>query len=346
MKAKTLMGMIACASACVSLSAFGNTTNGWFGVTVENNEIAPSNCATNGVEVTIDANNKIVLDNDSDSPFVVTNFASAATSDNIVKITATALLTPNATNDLSESVSGGAKAGFAVGIDDNNATNFYGYANGEWHQLSGQADNYDWDSDTTFSMILNYRDKVVSFYVGDVLLNSADSLQLASTATGLNAIDAYGSGSITSITGAYEVAVAAYEVEENVYKKYGSIAEAVTAAKKDSKDATSVQAVTDSGVLLPANETASNGLNLVVCEAMGLPTDKDTDEATIKLESATKSHADKITLAWKKPQSADNGVTVKFQVKKNGVDEGEACDWDDIQIPMESGTYTIEPSIQ
>ena len=345
MKAKTLMGMIACASACVSLSAFANTTNGWFGVTVENNEIAPSNCATNGVEVTIDANNKIVLDNDSDSPFVVTNFASAATSDNIVKITATALLTPNATNDLSESVSEGAKAGFAVGIDDNNATNFYGYANGEWHQLSGQDDNYDWDSDTTFSMILNYRDKVVSFYVGDVLLNSADSLALASTATGLNAIDAYGSGSITSITGSYEVAVAAVVSSDGATtNRYGSVSEA-NIAMADAGEGAKLQGVSPTGETKEENATAANGLDYVVCEAMGLPTETSED-ATIKLGASAHQSSGNITLAWIKPPAAEDGVTIKFQVKKNGVNEGEPCDWDDIKIPMESGIYTVEPSIQ
>ena len=334
MKAKKLMGMIACAGACVSLSAFANTTNGWFGVTVENNAIAPSNCATNGVEVTIDANNKIVLDNDLDSPFVVTNFASAATSDNIVKITATALLTPNATNDLSESVSEGAKAGFAVGIDDNNATNFYGYANGEWHQLSGLADNYDWDSDTTFSMILNYRDKVVSFYVGDVLLNSADSLELASTATGLNAIDAYGSGSITSITGAYEVAVAAYN-----NNKYGSIAEAVAAAGSSTD---SIAVVGEGGTT--SSGAASNGLQKWECAALGI-----AEDAQIALAKSSKQNANMITLAATTNTSLADGLQVKYAVKEGSNDATGEYDADDIQIPMGEAqgqkTYTIVPTI-
>ena len=206
MKAKTMLGLIACASACVSLSAFGNETNGWFGVKVENAEIVHPNCATNGAAVTIDGS-AIKLE---DASLVIDHFAEAPTSDGIVKISATALLTPSSTSDFV--VSGSPKAGFAVGIDGQNETNFYGYASNSWHKLTGATPGA---GDTSFSMILNYRDKVVSFYVDDVLLTSEDPLIL--DADSLAAINASGSGSITSVTGAYEVAVAAYDG-----KKYGS----------------------------------------------------------------------------------------------------------------------------
>ena len=91
MKAKTMLGLIACASACVSLSAFGNETNGWFGVKVENAEIVHHNCATNGAAVTIDGS-AIKLE---DASLGIDSFAAAPTSDGIVKISATALLTPS-----------------------------------------------------------------------------------------------------------------------------------------------------------------------------------------------------------------------------------------------------------
>ena len=169
MKAKTLMGMIACAGACVSLSAFGNTTNNWFGVTATT-EIVPVDCTTNGVAVSVESN-KIVLDNDVDSPLSITPTASPALSDNVVKITGTALLTPSSTNDFE--VTAGAKAGFAVGIDDLNATNYYGYANGEWYKLTGDASNAA-TQETTFSLVIDYRVPNVRFYRGDTLLTSAD----------------------------------------------------------------------------------------------------------------------------------------------------------------------------
>ena len=114
MKAEKVIGIAACAFACVTSSAFANTTNGWFGVTADT-AIRASNCETNGAAVTIE-NSKIKID---DTTLVITNFVNAPTSDGIVKISATASLTPNSTNDLySSDALGSAKAGFAVGVDD------------------------------------------------------------------------------------------------------------------------------------------------------------------------------------------------------------------------------------
>jgi len=338
MKAKTMLGLIACASACVSLSAFGNQTNGWFGVTVENSQIVPTSCATNGAAVTIE-NSKIKID---DTTLVITNFANAQTSDGIVKISAVALLTPNSTNDLySSDALENAKAGFAVGFDDNNVTNFYGYANGTWHKLTGQADPYNWDGDTTFSMILNYRDGNVSFYVGDTLLTSEDSLTLAGL--GLNAIDASGSGFITSITGAYEVAVAAYGD-----KKYGSIAEASGAAKTASPGvdpATVVKVVNADGSTEDANTVADNGLSKIVCEALGLPMDNANTNIAVA-PVGTDEDTTKITLAVNLPANAEPGA-VKFAVTPVGGGATTYCeDASAIKIPLQAGNYTITPVLK
>ena len=338
MKAKKLMGMIACAGACVSLSAFGNTTNGWFGVTVDS-DITRINCETNGAAVSIESN-KIVLDNEKDTALTITPAVNAPTNSNdgVFVIKATALLTPSSTNDFD--VTTNAKAGFAVGVDDQNATNYYGYANGVWNKLT-DADVVAEGSETTFKLILNYRDFKVDFYAGDDAATHLGQFVLASGTTAPLGIDAFGAGSITSITGEYEVAVAAYDG-----KKYGSIAEAVDAAKVAGVSPSKVVAVDANGTEQLEGATASNGLNLVVCEAMGLPTDKTTDEATIKLGPATNQSSGNITLAWIKPESAEDGVTIKFQVKNGAQSVGDPCDWDNIKIPMTSGTYTVEPSIK
>jgi len=335
MKAEKVIGIAACAFACVTSSAFANTMTNWFGAVGSDATIVLTEATTNGVDVSV-SGGVITLDGEAELTFTPTE-TSPARSDNFVTISSSAVLTPNAVGDLPKSSElGDAQVGFAVAYDGNNVTNYYYYASGDWAVGAGTPPANPTES-VTFTITLDYRTKKAKFEVGSTVV----AYNVTFVGDKLNTVAACGSGSLTEVSAKYEIAVAQYGG-----KKYGSIAEAVDAAKAASGSLDQVQAVDANGTAQPADKTASNGLNLVVCEAMGLPTDKDTDEATIKLESATKSHADKITLAWKKPQSADNGVTIKFQVKKNGVNEGEACEWDDIQIPMESGIYTVEPSIQ
>ena len=331
MKAKTMLGLIACASACVSLSAFGNETNGWFGVKVENAEIVHPNCATNGAAVTIDGS-AIKLE---DASLGIDSFAAAPTSDNIVKISATALLTPSSTSDFD--VSGSPKAGFAVGVDNLNATNFYGYASNSWHKLTGATPGA---GDTSFSMILNYRDKEVSFYVDDVLLTSDDPLTLASDANSLASISASGSGSITSVTGAYEVAVAAYDG-----KKYGSISEASGAASAASADPTAaVQVVNADGSTEDANAVAANGLRKIVCEALGLPMNDSAANIAVA-PAATDTDQNNITLAVN-VAGAPEASAVKYEVKKDGVFDHYSDSAAAVTIPLGAGTYTITPVLK
>ena len=320
MKAKTMLGLIACASACVSLSAFGNETNGWFGVKVENAEIVHPNCATNGAAVTIDGS-AIKLE---DASLGIDNFAAAPTSDNIVKISATALLTPSSTNDFTD-VSAQSKAGFAVGIDDQDKTNFYGYANGAWHKLTGANPG---DGETSFSMILNYRDKEVSFYVDDVLLTSDDDpLTLASGADGLNGINASGSGFITSVTGAYEVAVAAYD-----NKKYGSGAEAVKARGAGAGD---IQDIASDGTPTSTPQ-AANGLYAWECDALGVAKD-----AKVPFKPAA-TVGNSITLQI--ASEIEDGLAATFKVYLVGSEtEIGSYPSDAIQIPQAQGAYLIKP---
>ena len=332
MKAKTLRGVIAIASATVSISAFANTTNSWFSASATENTAQLVNVSTNGqVEV---ESSKFVIDNDDKTPLVFTPEVklTETNSTNISKIDVHAIMTASRTNDFK--AVDNAHAGFAVGIDDKNATNYYGYVNGAWIKLEGTPRD---GVQTAFTLVLNYREKTVRFLVDNADVGGAIMKADVSTLSGL---EAFGTGSISSITSAYEVAVAAI-VTGDTTNRYGSVAEAVSVAGTP----TGVQGVSPTGETKAANAKAANGLDYVVCEAMGLPTES-TEDATIKLQSATKSHADKITLAWKKPETAEDGVKIQFQVKKDGVNQGSPCDWDDIQIPMESGTYTVEPSIQ
>ena len=54
MKAKTLMGMIACAGACVSLSAFGNTNADWFSASASGTTPSLSGVAASGTYTVAD----------------------------------------------------------------------------------------------------------------------------------------------------------------------------------------------------------------------------------------------------------------------------------------------------
>ena len=332
MKAKTILGMVACAGACVSLSAYGSM-NDWFGVTVDTG-ITTVNCATNGAAVTVDSSNsKIVLDNDVDSPLTITPSValSETNSTDIAKISVTALLTPSNTSDFE--TTDNAKAGFAVGIA-NNETNFYGYTSAGWVKLTGTVPE---GTDTSFSIVLNYRDHKVQFLKGvDVLaaaVGGATEFDIDSGATGLTGLDAFGSGSITSIDSDYEVAEVAYN-----NKKYGSVAEAVAAGGS----AANITEVTPSGAA--GSSTSSSGLPVAVCKALGIDTTAENPDPVAVLPVANDGDANNITLAM--DHAVEPGVTVKFAVKKNGAQVGELFPASAIKIPLESGTgvYTVEPA--
>lgn len=344
MKAKKLMGMIACASACVSLSALANTTNGWFGVAVNETAVNAATCTvtTNNAEVTsTETSGKIVLDNDIESALTIAPVAgTAALSDGLVTITSTAVLTPSDASELG-AVTGGAQAGFAVAVDGNE-TNFYGYAsagkNGDpaWIQFTTGPANPE--ADTTFTIAINYRDKKVSFYNGSTLLTDGTSSEfsISNEFENLSNVAAYGSGSISSVTSQYEVAVAAATVND-VTKKYGSGAEAVKAAGASG----TVQDIDPTTGAATAQKQATNGLYAWQCDVLGIE-----PNATIPLEPATKEvAADKIAVAVSGYTPVD-GVSVKFQVKQGESLVSETkYDADAIGIPWTTGQYTVVPEI-
>lgn len=343
MKAKKLMGMIACAGACVSLSAFANTTNGWFGVSVNDTTVNAGACTvkTNNVDVaSTETSGKIVLDNDLDSALTITpGSGTAALSDGLVTITSTALLTPSDASELG-AITGGAQAGFAVAVNSNNQTNFYGYASAgksgdpAWIEFTTGPANPE--ADTTFTIALNYRDKKVSFYNGSTLLTDGTSSEfsISNEFVNLANVAAYGSGSISSVTSKYEVAVAAVQGGS----KYGSAAEAVVAAGTSGTvldiDPTTGAATTE--------KQATNGLYAWQCDVLGIEPD-----ASIPLEPATKEvAADKIAVAVSGYTPVD-GVSVKFQVKRGeSLVSNDKYDADAIGIPLTTGTYTVVPEIK
>jgi hypothetical protein len=332
------MGMIACAGACVSLSALANTTNGWFGVSVNDTTVNAGTCAvtTNNVAVTsTETAGKIVLDNDIESALTIAPDAgTAALSDGLVTITATAVITPSDKNDLE--LVAGAQAGFAVAVD-NNVTNFYGYASAGgtggapgWIQFTtGPADP---EAATTFTIAINYRDKKVSFYNGTTLLTNGTSSEfsISNEFVNLSNVAAYGSGSISSVTSKYEVAVAAYGD-----KKYGSGAEAVKAKGSGTGD---IKDINSNGEAAES-PLAENGLYAWQCDILGIE-----KNAKVPFKPAATINGN-ITLQV--ASEIEDGIAASFTVyTKDGESwtEGETYPSNAIQLPIgTSGKYQIKP---
>ena len=345
MKAKKLMGMIACAGACVSLSAFGNTNEDWFSASASGTTPTISGAAASGT-YTVDAG-KFAVDNDSSTALVFTpDSAITATnkSDGVVTIVAVAELTPNSASDLDSNVTEGAKVGLAVGIA-NDVTNYYGYAASGWKVLSGANVAVPDSGNTSFKLVLDYRTHKVQFFIDNVQMTYVDTTPTTTPtfATGtasLVDIQAYGSGSVTSIDADYEVAVAAYNGT-----KYGSIAEAVTAAKAASHTGAEVQAIGADGEPKQTSATAANGMNLVVCEALGLNvTDPKANIAVAPV--ATDTATDKITLHLTTSTTGTEADLVGYEVWVNDAKDGETRDASSITIPLAAGTYTIKPVLK
>ena len=341
MKAKKLMGVIACAGACVSLSALANTTNGWFGVSVNGTTVNAGSCSvtTNSVAVTsTETAGKIVLDNDIESALTIAPAAeTAALSDGLVTITSTAVLTPSDASELG-AVTGGAQAGFAVAVDGNE-TNFYGYASAggeggapDWIQFTTGPANPE--EATTFTIAINYRDKKVSFYNGSTLLTDGTSSEfsISNEFVNLANVAAYGSGSISSVTSQYEVAVAAATVN-NVTKKYGSGAEAVKAAGASG----TVQDI-DSNGTATSDPQAANGLYAWQCDVLGVA--KDADAKIPFKPAATVNGSITLQIA----SEIEDGIAATFKVYSVGNETAlGSYPSHAIQVPQAQGKYLIKP---
>lgn len=341
MKAKKLMGMIACASACVSLSAFGNTNEDWFSASASDTTPTISGAAASGT-YTVEAG-KFAVDNDSSTALVFTpDSAITATnkSDGVVTIVAVAELTPNSASDLDSNVTEGAKVGLAVGIA-NDVTNYYGYAASGWKVLSGANVAVPDSGNTSFKLVLDYRTHKVQFFIDNVPMTYNDTEvttapSFASGTASLVDIQAYGSGSVTSVDADFEVAVCAIANGN----RYGSIADAIAAGGESS----TIVNVDANGVT-GSSTTAASGLPIAVCKALGIST-TEANPTTVKVLPVADDDANNITLAMDQTQTVEQGVAVKFVVKKNGTQVGELCDAGAIKIPLSSGTgvYTVEPA--
>ena len=354
MKAKKLMGLIAFASAFVSLSAFASTTNGWFGVTVDGKAVTPVNTvniSTNGVGVV--ENDAIKLTDVAQKDALVftpdASFSETNRNDGIYVIRASVALTPCSTNDFSDANVGEAKAGIVVGIDENDNTNYYGYASGGF---SSEATDYKWiplsdatvvdpGVETTFAIVLNYRDSKVNFMIRESEEDKWFGPYLMSNDGGASAalanIKAWGMGSISCVTGEFEVAEAAYGG-----KKYGSVAEAMSAAP--TAEYNNIVVYDETGAA-EEQELQDNGLMPWQNKAMGV----ESDEQVGLAKASTKQNTGKITLAANLNKKED-GVVVKFDVYCGDEKVNEdPYDEDNIQIPMGSvgsATYRIVPVVQ
>ena len=341
MKAEKVIGIAACAFACVTSSAFANSTTNWFGVTASPVAATDVTIKTNNVTVAIAdivAESKITLDGDTELTFAPTD-GNPARSDNLVTIESTAVLTPNAFADLPPSSElTGAQVGFAVAYNGD-VTNYYyyAYANdaGAWTAGAGTPPA---NAEVTFKITLDYRSHKAKFEVG----NTVVAEDVAFSGTKLKTVAALGSGSLTGVSADYEIAVAQYGD-----KKYGSIAEATAAAKAASvADPTAaVQVVNADGSTEDANAVAANGLRKIVCEALGLPMNDSAANIAVA-PAATDIDQNNITLAVN-VAGAPEASAVKYEVKKDGVfDHYSDSEAAVVTIPLGAGTYTITPVLK
>ena len=328
MKAEKVIGIAACAFACVTSSAFANSTTNWFGAVGSGSTIVLTEATTNGVDVTV-SDGVITLTGDAELTFAPTD-ASPARSDNLVTIESTAVLTPNAAGDLPVGGDlGEAQVGFAVAYDGA-ATNYYCYASGAWGAGAGTPPA-DPTQSVTFKITLDYRTNKAKFEVGNVVVSN----DVTFIGSQLSTVAAVGSGSLTRVSADYEIAV----VDVNG-TKYGSVADAKAAGGTDS----TIHQVSDTGAVVE-KVTAENGLSVAVCTALGL--DINDDDANIAVAPVgTDEDTTKITLAVNLPVGAEAGA-VKFAVTPVG--GGETTYSENagaIKIPLTAGTYTITPMLK
>lgn len=367
MKAKTIVGLMACA---VLVPAFADTINNnnpnnnassteWFSTSA-----SATKGATWSSEPTVESA-KLVIDADVGTPATLTPTDAAAdgnASDGLVTITSKAYLAPSAKADLpTAAVLNNAQVGFAVATESE-TTSFYAYVrkasttvndktvqNGEWIALTGVNPPAN-EADTEFKIDIDYQNKKVSFSVkvndayvalsgtpadAPASTSSFDFVPVDNTTAWLSDVAAIGSGTITSIDAAYENAVA---VVDNV--RYGTIAGAYTAAGSGG-----TVAVWDPETGAAAKEqTAANGLSKAECIALGIAQD---GLLAFEPAAADKKVQGKITIATK--VAPVDGVVAKFSVAKQtgneNVDADAKYDSDAIPLPLGTGTYKIVPHV-
>lgn len=355
MKAKTIVGLMACA---VLVPAFADTTpidnnkpttNDWFSTKVESSAVSVTNATWGATSTpTVESGASVmVIDADVNSPATLTpTVADADTKGSlgVVTIASKAYLAPSAKADLPDAAAlGAAQVGFAVATESE-TTNFYAYTktstSGVWTKLKDATPPSD-ESDTEFTIVLNYNTSNVTFMVGSTTLSVAvasdagavDATELSFTpaAAMISDVAAIGSGTITSIDAKFEKAVA---VKGD--KKYATIAEAYNSTETGDVvtwNSSTGEAETGDAAYAP------NGLTKAVCMALNMPTDDAT--AKIALRPAAMKVANKITLAT--AVDPVQNVTVAFDVQDDG--SNETFPADAIQIPLATGTYTVTPVV-
>ena len=358
MKAKTIVGLMACA---VLVPAFADTTpidnnkpttNDWFSTSVPGSTIVASGATwATGESVTpptVDATaHVLVIDADTAKPATLTpTVADADTKGSlgVVTIASKAYLAPSAKADLPDAAAlGAAQVGFAVATESE-TTSFYAYTkisdSGVWTKLAGVPPPTT-ETDTEFTIVLNYNTRKVTFMVGSTTLSVAvasdagavDATELSFTpaAAMISDVAAIGSGTITSIDAKFENAVA---VKGDT--KYATIADAYNASGSGTVK------VWDSNTGAVAQEqTAANGLTKAECMALNI-----AENAAIALEPTTQADDGKITV--KTVVNPVDDVTVGFKVVKV---TGEAAVDDTsypanaIKLPKTTGQYRIQPTV-
>lgn len=352
MKAKTIVGLMACAVLAPAFADIDNnkaTTNDWFSTSVSGESVSATGAEWNTTPAVEGSTTKVmVIDADVTAPATLTPTEAKATeatkkSDGLVTITSSAYLAPSATNDLPNATAlGSAQVGFAVAVDGDNATNYYGYVRtgenvGTWFKLTG-ATPPNGENDTTFTIVLDYRstDKKVSFVVDSTTLadgNSATAFTFVPVNAKLSDVAAIGSGTITSIDAKFEEAVAVGKDG----KAYGTIAEAYNTTGGGSVvawDSTTGAAATGDAA------NAANGASKAVCMALNVST---TDANAALAFEPTSDTADSIIL--KTVVNPVDNVTVLFTVKEGDTVKGSGYSASNIAIPKVAGVYTVVPTV-
>lgn len=198
------IGIIACACAFVAPAQTDNVKN-WFTGNA-NGEALQADGATWGEKpesVTV-TNSLITLENDAESPLVLTLGVAPDTGTKVV-ITGQASFAPMDAESLAEVVVDGVQAAFTVATT-NDTTYYYGYAGG-WRQLAVATLPEDAETlATNFTVTLSYygATKTIEFAVGDTTIGEIYEVNPATNS--IASVFCYGSGTLTSLAGTAELA--------------------------------------------------------------------------------------------------------------------------------------------
>ena len=275
---------------------------------------------------------KIVFSADTSAlKLTPTNAVPAINKTNVV-VTSTAAFTTFDYEELANLHMSGSQISFVV-AQDSGVTNYYGYAGNSWIKLTGKAP-LDPETDTAFTVTIDYSARTVSFAVDGTTLSAAGvdggptAFALAAGCTHVADVTYSGIGTVTSIDADYQKAIASY-----ANLGYITYADAIKAGGK-------VDTITDPDY--PSDQqTAANGLPKWQCKALGL--DVTDAKATIKpVPVAKDTDTENVTLETTLTPT-ETELEVKLQVKKGEALVGYPCPADAIKLPLATGVYTVEP---